>query len=191
MTHPTPTYPAKASRSRRKDAVRSCGLRLPRSVRSPADAAALFPAEALAGPGEKMLLALLDQDGGVLGDEWIAAGAGGSLAYDPSLVARRLAEMGAAWFLLVHNHPGGNPTLSETDAAGVRTSLLRPPPLLFRFLDFLAVAPPERPGVAPRFESFRHGPAGRDLAFARAAFYGEGRPRAAGRRKRLPAMASR
>lgn len=161
------------------------------SVRSPADAAALFPAEALAGPGERMLLALLDRDGGLLGTERIAAGDGGTLSYDPSRVARRLAETGASWFLLVHNHPGGNPALSETDAAGVRDALLRPPPLLLRFLDFLAVAPPERPGGAPRFESFRLGPAGRGLAFARAAFYGGGRPGAAGRRKPLPATASR
>ena len=108
-----------------------------RSVRSPADAARLFPAEALSGPGERMLLAPLDAAGAVLSLEWIAAGDGGSLVYDAGLVARRLAESGAAWFLLVHNHPGGDPSLSETDAAGVRATLLRPPPLLFRFLDFL------------------------------------------------------
>lgn len=144
-----------------------------RSVRSPADAARLFPAKALSGPGERMLLAPLDAAGAVLSLEWIAAGDGGSLVYDAGLVARRLAESGAAWFLLVHNHPGGDPSLSETDAAGVRATLLRPPPLLFRFLDFLAVAPPSEPGAPPRFSSFRFGPAGRGLAFARAAFYAD------------------
>ena len=144
-----------------------------RSVRSPADAARLFPAKALSGPGERMLLAPLDAAGAVLSLEWIAAGDGGSLVYDAGLVARRLAESGAAWFLLVHNHPGGDPSLSETDAAGVRATLLRPPPLLFRFLDFLAVAPPAGPDAPPRFSSFRFGPAGRGLAFARAAFYAD------------------
>ena len=142
-----------------------------RAVRSPADAARLFPAAALAGPGERMLLAPLDADGAVLSLEWIAAGAGGSLSYDAGLVARRVAETGAAWFLLAHNHPGGDPALSETDASGVRAALLRPPPLLFRFLDFLAVAPPAEPGGPPRFESFRFGPAGRGLALAHAPFY--------------------
>ena len=144
-----------------------------RPVRSPADAARLFPAAALAGPGERMLLALLDAGGAVRSLEWIAAGDGGSLAYDAGLVARRLAETGSAWFLLAHNHPGGDPALSETDAAGVRAALLRPPPLLFRFLDFLAVAPSAEPGGPPRFSSFRFGPTGHGRAFARAAFYAD------------------
>lgn len=140
-------------------------------IRSPRDAVRLFPAIMLGWQDERMLLVLLDSEGRVLLHEWIAAGTGGALAYDARVIAQRLAETGAAWFLLIHNHPGGNPALSETDAAGVREVLLRPPPLLFRFLDFLAVAPSEETGGTPRFASFRFGPAGERLGFARASFY--------------------
>jgi DNA repair protein RadC len=142
-------------------------------IRSPGDAVRLFPALALTGPNERMLLVLLDTKGTVLSREWIAVGTDESLVYDAGLVARRIAETGAAWFLLVHNHPGGNPALSATDAEGVRAVLLRPPPLLFRFLDFLAVAPPAKPNAPPRFSSFRFGPAGNGLAFALAPFYSD------------------
>lgn len=143
----------------------------PSTIRCPGDAVQLFPADALGGADERMLLVLLDAKGTVLAREWIAAGMGGTLAYDAGLVARRIAETGAAWFLLVHNHPGGNPALSATDAEGVRAVLLRPPPLLFRFLDFLAVAPPAGPNASRRFESFRFGPAGNGMGFALAPFY--------------------
>lgn len=143
-------------------------------IHSPGDAVRLFPALALAKPDERMMLVLLDGEGVVLSVEWIAAGTGGALAYDARLVARRLAETSAAWFLLIHNHPGGNPALSETDAEGVREVLLRPPPLLFRFLDFLAVAPRTKPGVPPPFSSFRFGPAGSRMGFALAPFYSDG-----------------
>lgn len=118
-----------------------------------------------------MMLVLLDEGGHFLAREWIAAGTGWALVYNAALVARRLVETGAAWFLLIHNHPGGNPALSDTDADGVRRVLLRPPPLLFRFLDFLAVAPPAEPGAPPPFSSFRFGPAGEGMGFVRVPFY--------------------
>ncbi len=140
-------------------------------IHSPGDAVRLFPADALTGLDERMLLVLLDAEGRVLSGEWIASGTGGALAYDAGLVARRIAETEAAWFLLIHNHPNGNPALSATDAEGVRAVLLCPPLLLFRFLDFLAVAPGEESDALPRFESFRFGPAGSGMGFARAAFY--------------------
>lgn len=152
--------------------ARSMDIRLPSSsICCPGDAVRLFPRNALTWPGERMLLVLLDEQGVVLLREWIAAGTEGTLAYDTGLVARRLSETGAAWFLLVHNHPGGNPAFSKTDVEGVREVLLRPPPLLFRFLDFLAVAPGGTPGSPPRFTSLRFGQAGNGMGFARAPFY--------------------
>ena len=119
------------------------------TIRSPGTAVRLFPAAVLDGPDERMMLVLLDEGGRFLAREWIAAGTGLALVYNAGLIARRIAVTGAAWFLLIHNHPGGNPALSGTDAEGVRRVLLRPPPLLFRFLDFLSVAPPAKP-EAPR-----------------------------------------
>ena len=145
------------------------------AIHSPGDAVRLFPSDALSGTNERMLLVLLDAKGTLLSTEWIASGTDEGLTYDTGIVARKIASTGASWFLLVHNHPGGNPELSETDAAGVRKVLLRPPPLLFRFLDFLAVAPPEKPGDPPRFASFRFGPAGDGLGFVLAPFYSEGK----------------
>jgi DNA repair protein RadC len=121
-----------------------------------------------------MLLVLLDAEGHVLSCEWIASETGEGLAYDAGRIARRIAETEASCFLLVHNHPNGNPALSATDVEGVRAVLLRPPPLLFRFLDFLAVAPPTEPNASPRFSSFRFGPAGNGLGFALALFYSDG-----------------
>lgn len=155
-----------------KDLLRAVNIFAAASViRSPGAAVRLFPTVVLNGPEERMMLVMLDEEGHFLAHEWIAAGTGWALVYNAGIIARRLAETGAAWFLLIHNHPGGNPSLSETDATGVRHVLLRPPPLLFRFLDFLAVAPAATPDSLPQFSSFRFGPAGECLGFVRAPFY--------------------
>ncbi|MCC6555975.1 MAG: JAB domain-containing protein [Polyangiaceae bacterium] len=87
----------------------------PKRLKTPQDVAAFF-APMLSGIiHEELHIAALDGRGRVRGTRMISRGGIGGAFVKPADVLRGALELGAVSFIMVHNHPSGDPTPSTDD----------------------------------------------------------------------------
>jgi DNA repair protein RadC len=92
-------------------------------LRDPGDAAALFLAyyDRLALPHERMVIALVDSQGAIVGLVKVSEGGLHGAAVTPADILRPAIVAAASGIVLAHNHPSGNPTPSREDIEITKT----------------------------------------------------------------------
>jgi DNA repair protein RadC len=100
--------------------VRDSGAAVPRSIKSPADIAAMLSERYACADREIMVVVLLDTKNHVLAVEPIAVGGLDYAMISMREVFKGAIMIGAASMVLAHNHPSGDPTPSPEDVVLTR-----------------------------------------------------------------------
>jgi len=94
---------------------------------------------------ETMIGVYLDKDGGVRSYSVLSLGNSDSTAYDPIQILEQAILMRSKKFVIIHNHPGGNPKPSPEDLKITQDLIRKTVVMDFVLLDFIIIGDLQKP----------------------------------------------